>query len=139
MSEQHQWPEFLPVAQVRIARATRDIVAIRRFYCEGLGLQEIGSFEDHDGYDGVMIGLPGHSFHLEFTQHEQDGRQTPDPDDLLVLYVPEREAIGRLVVKLGAMGYFPVPPKNPYWEGRSVTFEDPDQWRVVLMESEGLG
>ena len=28
-------------------------------YCRGLGLQEIGRFENHDGFDGVMLGTQG--------------------------------------------------------------------------------
>ena len=27
-----------------------------RFYRDGVGLTEIGSFQDHEGFDGVMLG-----------------------------------------------------------------------------------
>jgi hypothetical protein len=36
------------------------------------------------------------------------------------------------------MGYFAVVAENPYWKERGVTFEDPDGWRVVLMNTGGI-
>lgn len=127
------------IVQVRIARATANLEAVLRFYHEGLGLPQIGSFTDHSGYSGVMLGLPGQGHHLEFTHKLTRGRSVPaDEDDLLVLYIPEKQTIGRLVVKLGALGYFPCSPANPYWEDKGVTIADPDGWRVVLVEGAGL-
>ena len=133
------WPDELPVAQVRVARPTDRMKEVVRFYCDGLGLKQTGSFEDHDGYSGVMLGLPGRVYHLEFTEHSE-GSPCPAPtkDNLLVLYMPDEEAINRLVERLGLLGYAPVPPENPYWEEKGITFEDPDGWRVVLMNTEGI-
>jgi hypothetical protein len=48
-----------PVAAVRFARPTDQLEDVLRFYEEGLGLRRIDSFEDHAGYGGVMLGLPG--------------------------------------------------------------------------------
>jgi hypothetical protein len=64
------------VAEVRIARPTDRVDAVVRFYRDGLGLPELYRFADHDGYDGVMLGLPGRSYHLEFTHH-RDGSPCP--------------------------------------------------------------
>lgn len=134
-----QWPDALPVAQVRIARPTDRLEEVVRFYSEGLGLKVIGSFEAHAGYSGVMLGLPGAWYHLEFTTHE-DGSPCPAPtkDNLLVFYITDSHAIDRMVAKLNGMGYSPVAPENPYWESRGKTFEDPDGWRVVLMNTSGI-
>ncbi len=44
------------VVQVRVARPTNQLAAIERFYCEGVGLEKIGSFSEYQGYDGIMIG-----------------------------------------------------------------------------------
>ncbi|MGH9942681.1 MAG: VOC family protein, partial [Pyrinomonadaceae bacterium] len=98
-----------------------------------------GSFAGHAGYDGVMLGLPGHYYHLEFTRHEA-GSPCPAPsrDNLLVLYVPDRDALLRKVEQLRERGHFPVEPENPYWREHGYTFADPDGWRVVLMNSEGI-
>ena len=133
------WPEGLSAAQVRIARPTDQLAAVVRFYHEGLGLPIIGGFAGHDGYDGVMIGLPGRDYHLEFTSHVE-GSPCPAPsrDNLLVFYLPDAAQIDALVERLTAMGHPPVEPENPYWIGRSITIEDPDGWRIVLMRSEGF-
>jgi len=133
------WPGDMPVAQIRIARPTDKLDEVVRFYSEGLGLKVLGSFQDHDGYAGYMLGLPGREVHLEFTHHAE-GSPCPAPsrDNLLVLYMPDRAAILRMVNHLRECGYDPVAPENPYWAEKGVTFEDPDGWRVVLMNMPGF-
>jgi catechol 2,3-dioxygenase-like lactoylglutathione lyase family enzyme len=120
------------LAAVRFARPTDRLDDVLRFYEEGLGLARVGSFEDHAGYSGVMLGLPGEEVHLELTTHA-DGSPGPAPtrDNLLVLYLRDRDAIGAIEGRMRALGHEPVEPENPYWE-RDLTFEDPDGWRVVL-------
>lgn len=118
---------------LRVARPTDRLDAVVEFYTSGLGLQVIGHFEDHDGFDGVMIGHPGAPYHLEFTRkhgHEVGG--APTEDNLLVFYLPDRHEWQRLVERMKAAGYAPVASFNPYWDARGVTFEDPDGYRVVL-------
>ncbi len=140
MSDDEEWSAELGVAQVRVARPTDRLVEVTRFYTEGLGLLRLGGFEGHEGYDGVFIGLPGVGYHLEFTTHAA-GSPCPAPseDNLLVLYIPERSRIDAIARRLEAMGYPPVPPENPFWRDGGVTIADPDGWRVVLMNSRGLG
>jgi catechol 2,3-dioxygenase-like lactoylglutathione lyase family enzyme len=135
----NQWPKEMPVVQVRMARPTDRLYEVVRFYTEGLGLKQIGSFEGHEGYSGVMLGIPGRAYHLEFTEHE-GGSPCPAPtrDNLLVFYIPDRQAIDRLARRLAALGHMPVEAENPYWKGKGVTFEDPDGWRVVLVDSSGI-
>ena len=134
-----KWPQEMPVMQVRIARPTDQIKELEKFYCLGLGLKKIGSFTGHSGYDGVMIGIPDASYHLEFTQHES-GSPCPAPskDNLLVFYIPNQSAIDKIVQRLNNMGYPEVEPENPYWIEKGVTIEDPDGWRVVLMNTNGI-
>jgi hypothetical protein len=36
-------------------------------------------------------------------------------------------------------GHPAVEPENPYWRDIGVTVEDPDGWRVVLVQGEGIG
>lgn len=136
-----RWPEHLPVVQVRVARPTRRLQELIKFYCEGLGLEVVGSFTAHAGYAGVMLGLPGREYHLEFTEHEESDADYPPPsrDNLLVFYLPERAAIERIAARLAALGYrAAVAPENPYWAERGLTIEDPDGWRVVLMNTAGI-
>ncbi|MFD0365173.1 VOC family protein [Nocardia sp. GCM10030253] len=129
------WPESLQVAQVRIARPTDRLAEVVRFYVEGVGLRELYRFENHAGYDGVMLGLPGAGYHLEFTTHV-DGSpgDAPSAENLLVLYFSGEAQMYDVAWRLGEFGVEPVDAENPYWaENGGLTFPDPDGWRVVLM------
>jgi catechol 2,3-dioxygenase-like lactoylglutathione lyase family enzyme len=120
------------IAAVRFARPTDRLPDLLRFYEEAIGLERIDSFEDHAGYSGVMLGLPGEEVHLELTTHAE-GSPCPAPtrDNLLVLYLTNRAAIAGVEERMRALGHEPVEPENPYWND-DLTFEDPDGWRVVL-------
>ncbi len=127
------------VVQVRIARPTDQLTKIVAFYRDGLGLRELFRFADHDAYDGVMLGLPGATYHLEFTQHAAGSPcAAPSTDNLLVLYIPDAGELAALRARLEQLDHRPVEPENPYWRDKSVTFEDPDGWRVVLCQSTGI-
>src|SRR6478609_12026057 len=118
----------LAATQLRVARATDQLQAVVAFYGEGLGLEEIGRFTGHAGYDGVMFGLPDRSYHLEFTQ-KADGSPCPAPsqDNLLVFYVPDAEARQKVGDRLIRLGHGPVAAENPWWEKiEALTFKDPD-------------
>jgi hypothetical protein len=94
------------------------------------GYPEIGGFHDHDGYEGVFLGLPGTGAHLELTAG--GGQEAPSPhlESLLVLYLGDDEAVQAVVTRLSVN---PIPPANPYWEEHGLTVEDPDGFRVVLV------
>ena len=119
--------------KLRIARPTDDAQALLRFYRDGLGLEVIGGFQDHAGFDGVFLGGRGWPYHLAFTTHRghRAGR-APTQENLLVFYVPDAAEWQQVVDRMVSMGFAPVPPVNPYWEARGKTFEDPDGYRVVL-------
>jgi len=116
--------------QVRFARHTDWLAEIVRFYRDGLGLREIGSFENHEGYDGVFLALPHTDAHLEFTTGGRHDGPAPHPETLLVLYLGSVEAVTETCERTGAP---PVEPANPYWKARGVTLIDPDGFRVVLV------
>jgi len=128
------WPEDLPAIRVRFARQTDQLEALKRFYCDGLGLEVIGSFTGHSGYDGLIVGLPGKAYQLEFVQHHAGSPgQSPNKENLLVFYVDDAEAATRTVAKLNEMGYPTVASENPWWDDHGAfTIEDPDGYRVVL-------
>ncbi|CAO2654405.1 Nn.00g111380.m01.CDS01 [Neocucurbitaria sp. VM-36] len=122
-------------AHLRIARPTPSITALLSFYTAGLGFQIIGSFTQHAGFDGVMLGHPTLPYHLEFTTQEgHDPGRAPTKDNLLVFYLPEKEEWQKAVGRLQKAGFDAVESWNPYWdaEGKGKTFEDADGWRIVL-------
>ncbi len=138
MTQNHQWGRHLPVAQVQISHPTRDLNAIRRFYGNGLGLVEI----EHDGlaidYPSVFFGLPSLAYHLAFIQTPPNISTISFPNlHSLVFYFHDKEAIGRLVVRLGAQGYFPMSPDTAHWPTSGVTIYDPDGRHIILAEQEG--
>jgi uncharacterized glyoxalase superfamily protein PhnB len=118
---------------LRIARPTDHLTEVVRFYEEGLGLTRLGSFEDHDGFDGVMLGVPGAAYHLEFTHHpDHEAGRAPTKDNLLVFYFSNHDDWRAAITRLSAAGHVSVPSFNPYWDRDGRTFEDPDGYRVVL-------
>ncbi|UOQ75739.1 VOC family protein [Hymenobacter sp. 5516J-16] len=124
------------VPKLRVARPTDQLAAVVRFYRDGLGLQELGSFAGHEGFDGVMLGHLQAPYHLEFTS--QPGHfvgRAPTADHLLVFYLPDRLEWQLAVDRLQAQGYPSVPAANPYWDKLGLTFEDPDGYRVVLQQA----
>jgi catechol 2,3-dioxygenase-like lactoylglutathione lyase family enzyme len=127
---------MMHTTKMRVARPTDDLEAVTRFYREGLGLTELARFEDHDGFDGVMFGLPGAPYHLEFT-HARGHRvgRAPTADHLLVFYLPDESEWLAAVARLRTLGYSTVPSFNPYWDKDGRTFEDPDGYRVVLQHA----
>ncbi|VFS80265.1 Uncharacterised protein [Raoultella terrigena] len=42
---------------LRIARPVTRLAHAFRMYAEGLGLQKIADFSDHDGFSGVMLAV----------------------------------------------------------------------------------
>ena len=129
----------LNFVQLRIARPTDQLDKVVSFYRDGLGLKELGGFKQHSGYDGVFLGLPSFPYHLEFTQYESGSPcLAPTKDNLLVFYMEDKGEIKEVIARLMKLGYPVVEPENPYWLENGHTFEDPDGWRVVLMNSPGI-
>jgi hypothetical protein len=45
---------MLEKAHLRLARATNNLAEVINFYRDGLGFRIVSSFEDHEGFDGVL-------------------------------------------------------------------------------------
>ncbi|MEQ1832865.1 MAG: VOC family protein [Candidatus Eisenbacteria bacterium] len=121
----------------RVARPTDRLAEVTRFYCEALGFERLASFQDHDGFDGEVLGYPGAPWHLEFV-YERAGTPAgvaPSEEHLLALYFgtpPEYEAAVQRAEAIGAQA---VAAHNPYWDRIGRTYADPDGYRVVLVNS----
>lgn len=122
--------------RLRVARPSDDLDALLRFYRDGLGLELLYRFEDHDGFDGVMLGRAGSLYHFEFTRaHGHPAGRAPTQDNLLIFYLPDPAEWSAAVDRMRAAGFDPVPSFNPYWDRDGRTFEDPDGYRVVLQKA----
>ena len=96
-------------------------------YCRGLGLRVLGSFESHQGFDGVMLGTTGGQYHFEFT------RCRSHPVFYITALPDWREACANML----AAGFRLVASFNPYWDAKGRTYEDPDGYRIVLQNAAG--
>jgi catechol 2,3-dioxygenase-like lactoylglutathione lyase family enzyme len=127
-------------ASLRVVRPTDHLEEVIRFYAEGLGLTLLDSFENHDGFDGVMLGVPGAAYHLEFTRKRGHAAgPAPTEDNLLVFYLPDTRDWQEAVERMQRGGYHPVSSFNPYWDRAGRTFQDPDGYRVVLQNAPWSG
>ena len=121
---------------LRIARPVRDLERAVTMYSEGLALPILGAFVDHDGFDGVMLGVPGADYHFELTWcRAHPVYPAPTAEDLVVFYLPSRDDWQAACARALAAGFAPVPAYNPYWDAYGRTFEDEDGYRVVLQNA----
>jgi hypothetical protein len=118
---------------LRIARPVGDLARSAEMYRRGLGLEILGSFEDHEGFDGVMLGRAGAPYHFELTRcREHPIEPAPTAEDLVVLYIPDEGEWRAACEAMLAAGFLRVASFNPYWDVRGRTFVDPDGYRTVL-------
>jgi hypothetical protein len=118
--------------QVRIARPTRNIDAVVAFYGGLLEMPVLASFHDHDGYSGVVFGLPEASRQLEVVSRE-GVMPSPTPEDQLVFYLGSAERVASDAARIRAAGLEPSVSPNPFWaRNGAVCFVDPDGYWIVL-------
>jgi catechol 2,3-dioxygenase-like lactoylglutathione lyase family enzyme len=121
---------------LRIARPSDNFEGVLKFYRDGLGFDVLGEFKDHEGFDGVMLGLKGAAYHLEFTRKKGHAAgRAPTEENLLVFYMPNTAEWRTGISKFESAGFKAVKSFNSYWDRNGVTFEDPDGYRVVLQNT----
>ena len=126
----------MPIPILRVARPSDDIDALLPFYRDGLGLTVLYRFDDHDGFDVVMLGHEKAPYHFEFTRARgHTAGRAPTEDNLVIFYLPDGGEWQAAVDRMQAAGFAAVPAFNPYWDRDGLTFEDPDGYRVVLQRA----
>ena len=112
-----------PGSTMRVVRPTDNLAAIAEMYTKGLGFDVLTEFEDHSGFDGVILGHPKQPYHIEFTsQRGHKVGKAPTPDHLLVVYVPDENDWQAGCAQM-------------YWDLQGRTFEDIDGYGVVLQNA----
>lgn len=111
----------------------------RHFYEEIIGLSLLGSFVDHDGFDGVIFGVPDKKAQLELVSAPHEIIPRPSIEDALILYCEPATAT-EIVERLRKAEMEEVPGDatdlNPYWPRTgAVTFVDPDGYRLTIARS----
>lgn len=121
---------------LRVARPTNQLQRIAEIYMRGLGFEQLARFENHDGFDGIILGHPHAPYHLEFTHHRGTVVPgAPSQDHLLVFYLPDTEEWQQTCLQMEGAGFSPVSAYNPYWDVSGKTFEDPEGYRIVLQRA----
>lgn len=122
---------------MRVARPTFELDRIRSFYEHVVQLPLLGSFVDHDGFDGVIFGLPDERAQLELVRSPHGDVPAPTGEDALVLYHRPGAALTALVDRLQraeTMEMTDDPALNPYWPRNGARcFVDPDGYRLIVV------
>jgi len=116
----------------RFARHTNDLIRLKTFYTNILGFELLGSFENHDNYNGIFIGKPNLDWHLEFTQSNKKANHNFDEDDLLVFYPETIQEYEHLISKIIFEDIPFTTSKNPYWNENGKMILDPDGYRIII-------
>ena len=105
-------------------------------YVDGLGFSVLGEFHDHAGFDGIILGHPDASYHLEFTTNGSGAASTTTSDEhLLVFYFPDEREWAATCLRMARAGFRNAKSANPYWDASGNTFIDADGSRVVLQNA----
>ena len=118
----------------RFARHTNDLEQIKSFYIAILGFELLGTFENHNGYDGVFIGKSNENWHLEFTKTKEVISFDFKDDDILVFYPASKTEFDLLVHKLQSHEIEFIKAKNPYWNENGKMILDPDGYRILISD-----
>ena len=116
----------------RYARHTSQLNQLKDFYTQIMGLDFLGEFKNHAGYDGIFIGKTGRDWQLEFTQNNERTKQVFDEDDLLVFYPETQKELEDILARIENYKIEKMTPKNPYWKENGVMILDPDGFRLVI-------
>lgn len=117
---------------LRIARHTTDLLKMEIFYTRIIGLQKLGSFQNHNGYDGIFLGHQQQDWHLEFTSSDDAPDNRFDDDDCLVLYVYSQLEFAEIKNSMVMQNITLIEPKNPYWKENGLMIADPDGYKIVF-------
>ena len=117
---------------LRVARHTVNLEKVINFYVDILGLEVLGEFKNHNGYDGVFIGKLDLEWHLEFTISKENPQQIFDKDDILVFYPKTKEELDCVLNKIRENNFEIRESKNPYWNKNGTLIKDFDNHSVII-------
>lgn len=116
----------------RVARHTNNLEVLKNFYINVLNFELLGSFENHENYNGVFLGFSNADWHLEFTTSNEKAVHQFDEDDALVLYPETQNEYDLLLKTIRATKIPLIIPKNPYWTENGKMVLDPDGFRIII-------
>lgn len=117
---------------LRIARHTENIQNVTDFYIDILGLERIGGFEHHAGYDGIFVGKQVSDWHLEFTTSAEKPSHYFDEDDIIVFYPSTKAVFEAIIDRIRKRNIETLKAKNPYWNENGILIKDFDKHNVII-------
>jgi catechol 2,3-dioxygenase-like lactoylglutathione lyase family enzyme len=120
---------MIEAMRLRITRHTDRLDEVVVFYRDRVGFPEIGRFDNHDGYDGVFLDIPGTNAHLELTTGGDHPPPQAHPESLIVLFLESQAAIDQIAASIDQPA---VVPANPYWRANAQAYADPDGFQLLL-------
>lgn len=116
----------------RFARHTNNLDQLKSFYIDILGLQLLGGFEKHNGYDGIFLGNPNENWHLEFTKSDQIITFNFGEEAILIFYPNTKIEFEIIHQNIKNHSIKIIEAKNPYWNENGILFLDPDGYQIVV-------
>jgi Glyoxalase/Bleomycin resistance protein/Dioxygenase superfamily len=116
----------------RFARHTNNLKKVKFFYIHILGFEVLGSFENHNGYDGVFIGKSNLDWHLEFTKSNQTANFNFGEEDYLVFYPENESEYNSLLERISENKIEFIESKNHYWNENGKIIFDPDGFGIII-------
>lgn len=116
----------------RVARHTNNLDKIKTFYTTVLDFEVLGSFTNHDSYDGLFLGKSNLDWHLEFTTSNEIIEFNYNEDDILVFYPNTILEYNHLIENILSNSTELITSKNTYWNLNGKMFLDPDGYRIVI-------
>ncbi len=118
--------------KLRIARHTNNFEKIKSFYINVLGFELLGSFENHNNYDGIFIGKPNLDWHLEFTKSNDIVAFNFGEEDYLVFYPENNIEYEQILENISNSNIDLIKSKNPFWNEKSKIILDPDGFGIII-------
>ena len=124
--------------KLRFARHTNNLENIKSFYIDILGFELLGSFENHNNYDGIFIGKPNLHWHLEFTKSNEIVELNFGEEDYLVFYPENHTEYQEIIKRIVENKIEFIESKNPYWNENGKLFLDPDGFGIIISDLKSL-
>ncbi len=124
------------ISKLRLSRPTNNLENVLRFYCEGLGFEVLDRYEAQQGWDGVIVGHKDWPYQFEFSRRRDGAIVPPAPttDHFFVFCVEDPQQWETLLKNLFQAGFSQITPPQLYADSGVATFEDPEGYRVVLVQ-----
>ena len=118
--------------KLRVTRHTNNLEKIKDFYINIFEFELLGSFENHNNYDGIFIGKPKLDWYLEFTKSNEIVNFNFGEEDYLVFYPENKSENDKILENISKNNIEFISPKNPFWTENGKVILDPDGFGIII-------